>query len=80
MSYSVIGQSAGGPDLYGVVVNALETPEQQRDSDRWFQLRSIMETDPTQGQACSRSGGGEVKIPIFIEANIHGGEEEGTER
>ncbi|HEX5901552.1 MAG TPA: M14 family zinc carboxypeptidase [Actinomycetota bacterium] len=79
MSYSVIGQSAGGRDLYGVVVNALETPEQQRDSDRWFQLRSIMETDPTQGQDLLAQWGGEVKIPIFIEANIHGGEEEGTD-
>jgi hypothetical protein len=79
MSYSVIGQSAGGRDLYGVVVNALETPQQQRDSDRWFQLRSIMETDPTQGQALLAQWGSEVKIPIFIEANIHGGEEEGTD-
>ncbi len=79
MSYSVIGQSAGGRDLYGVVVNALETAEQQRDSDRWFQLRSIMETDPAQGQDLLEQWGDEVKIPIFIEANIHGNEEEGTD-
>jgi len=31
----VIGTSDQGRDLYGVVVNALETPEQQRDYDRW---------------------------------------------
>jgi hypothetical protein len=79
MSYEVIGQSAGGRDLFGVVVNALETPEQQRDYDRWVQLRSIMLTDPAEGQALLEQWGDEVKIPIFIEANIHGGEEEGTD-
>ncbi len=79
MSYSVIGQSALGFDQYEVVVNALETPEQQRDYDRWVQLRSIMLTDPTAGQALLAQWGDEVKIPIFIEANIHGNEEEGTD-
>jgi hypothetical protein len=79
MSYSVIGQSATGFDMYEVVVNALETPEQQRDYDRWLELRSIMLTDPAAGQALLEEWGDEVKIPIFIEANIHGNEEEGTD-
>ena len=47
----MIGQSAGGRDLFGVVVNALETDEQQHGYDDWAQLRSIMLTDPAQGQA-----------------------------
>jgi hypothetical protein len=79
MSYEVIGQSAGGRDLYGVVVNALETPDQQRNYNRWVQLRALMLTDPAQGQALLASWGNEVKLPIFIEANIHGNEEEGTD-
>jgi murein tripeptide amidase MpaA len=79
MSYEVIGQSAGGRDLYGVVVNALETPDQQRDYDRWVRLRQIMLTDPVQGQALLASWGNQVKLPIFIEANIHGNEEESTD-
>jgi Zinc carboxypeptidase len=79
MSYEVIGQSAGGRDLYGVVVNALETPDQQRDYDRWLQLRQVMLTDPAQGQALLASWGNEVKLPIFVEANIHGNEEECTD-
>ena len=79
MSYSVVGQSVGGRDIHEVVVNALETPEQQRDYERWLELRSIMLTDPGQGQALLEAWGGEVKIPIFVEANIHGGEEEGTD-
>jgi len=79
MTYSVIGSSDAGRDLYGVVVNALETPAQQRDYDRWQQLRDTMATDPAGAQALLQSFGTEVKIPIFIEANIHGNEEEGTD-
>ena len=60
-------------------MNALETDEQQRDYERWAQLRSIMLTDPAQGQALLDQWGDGVKIPIFIEANIHGNEEEGTD-
>jgi len=79
MSYTVLGQSAGGRDILGVVVNALETDEQQLGYERWAQLRSIMLTDPAQGQALLDQWGDGVKIPIFIEANIHGNEEEGTD-
>ncbi|MGH2635618.1 MAG: M14 family zinc carboxypeptidase [Actinomycetota bacterium] len=79
MSYSVIGQSSRGHNLYGVVVNALETPQQQRDSERWFTLRSIMTEDPAKGQNLLKQWGSNVKVPIFVEANIHGGEEEGTD-
>jgi hypothetical protein len=79
LEYSVIGQSTLGRDIFGVVVNAVETPEQQRDYDRWLQLREIMTTDPVQAQILLQSWGQNVKLPIFIEANIHGGEEEGTD-
>ncbi|MGH2541075.1 MAG: M14 family zinc carboxypeptidase, partial [Actinomycetota bacterium] len=81
LSFGVIGQSAGQPprDLYGVVVNALDTPEQVQASENWFALRDIMLTDPAQGQALLAGWGDEIKVPIFIEANIHGNEEEGTD-
>ncbi|HZB03195.1 MAG TPA: M14 family zinc carboxypeptidase, partial [Actinomycetota bacterium] len=79
LEYSVIGQSTLGRDLLGVVVNAVETPDQQRDYSRWVQLREVMLTDPAQGQSLLASWGQNVKLPIFIEANIHGGEEEGTD-
>jgi hypothetical protein len=39
LSYTVIGESILGRDLFGVVVNALETADQQRDYARWQQLR-----------------------------------------
>ena len=81
MSFGTIGQSAGQPprDLFGVVVNALETPTQQEASDNWFALHEIMLTDPAQGQSWLEDPDFEVKVPIFIEANIHGNEEEGTD-
>jgi hypothetical protein len=79
MSYSVIGRSADGHPLYAVVVNALETAAQQRDYQRWQQLRAIELDDPAGAQALLASWGNDVKMPIFIEANIHGGEEEGTD-
>src|ERR671919_204232 len=79
LDYSVIGESTLGRDLLGVVVNALETPAQQRDYERWLELQEMMSTDPAQGQLLLQSWGQGVKLPIFIEANIHGGEEEGTD-
>ena len=79
MTYSVIGTSDAGRDLYGVVVNALETQEQQRDYDRWLQIRDLMFTDPAGAQVLLESFGDDVKLPVFIEANIHGNEEEGTD-
>ena len=79
LDYSSIGQSTLGRDIYGVVVNALETPEQQRDFARWQQLRQLMLTDPAQAQALLALWGENVKLPVFVEANIHGGEREGTD-
>jgi len=79
MDYSVIGRSAGGRDLYGVIVNALETPEQERDYERWQEIRAIQLDDPAAAQALLESYGDDVKMPIFVQANIHGNEEEGTD-
>ena len=55
-------------------MNALETPEQQRDYERWTQIRALMTTDPGAAQDLLETFGADVKMPIFIEANIHGGE------
>lgn len=79
MSYEVIGQSTQGRDIHGVVVNALESDAQRRDYANWQRLRSAMISDPARAQSLLASFGDEVKIPIFIEANIHGGEREGTD-
>jgi hypothetical protein len=79
MTYSSIGKTVLGRDLWAVVVNALETPEQQRDYQRWQQLRAIEKEDPAAAQALLATWGTDVKMPIFVEANIHGGEREGAD-
>jgi Zinc carboxypeptidase len=79
LSYEVIGQSILGRDIHGVVVNALETPEQQQAYARWQQLRSLMFDDPAQAQGLLASWGSNVKLPILMTVNIHGDEEEGTD-
>jgi hypothetical protein len=79
MDYSVIGQSSTGKDIHAAVVNALETPQQQRDYERWQQIRAIELDDPAGAQALLGSFGADVKIPIFVQGNIHGNEEEGTD-
>jgi hypothetical protein len=81
LDYGVIGQSVLGRDILGVVVNALDTPEQQQAFARWQQLRSLMFDHPADAQTllASWDPSPNVKLPIFIEANIHGNEEEGTD-
>jgi hypothetical protein len=79
MSLEVIGQSAGGRDMYGVVINQLSTPQQQRDWKRWQQWRSYALDDPARAQGLLDKWGGEVKVPIYIQGAIHGNEYEGVE-
>ena len=82
LTYSVIGESELGRDMFGVVVNALDTPAQQAAYGRWQQLRELMLTDPAGAQGLLAgwvAGDLDVKLPIFVEANIHGGEREGTD-
>jgi hypothetical protein len=80
MTVEVIGHSAvGNRPIYGVVVNALETPEQQRDFERWQQLRAIMLDDPAAAQALLEDWGADVKMPVIIQGNIHGDEREGLD-
>jgi hypothetical protein len=79
MSVEVIGQSALGRDLYGVVFNALDTPEQIRDYNRWVQWRGIALEDPARAQALLDRWGDDVKVPIYVQGAIHGNEYEGVE-
>ncbi len=79
MTYSTFGRSVLGRPMYAAVVNALETPEQRRDYVRWQQLRKLEKDNPAAAQAMVRAWRGNVKMPLFIEANIHGGEREGTD-
>jgi hypothetical protein len=79
MSVEVIGQSALGRDLYGVVFNALDTPEQRRDYNRWVQWRGIALEDPARAQELLVRWGDEIKVPIYVQGAIHGNEYEGAD-
>jgi hypothetical protein len=79
MSVEQIGVSALGRPLYGVVVNALETPEQRRDYSRWLKIRELMLDDPAQAQDLLEQWGDDVKVPIFNQSGIHGNEYEGVD-
>jgi hypothetical protein len=79
MSVEVIGHSALGRPLYGVVFNPLETSQQIRDYNRWNQYRGIALTDPDRAQALLDRWGDDIKVPVFVNGAIHGNEYEGVE-
>ena len=79
MSVEQIGVSATGRPLYGVVINALETPEQQRDYSRWQAIRALALDNPAQAQELLEKWGDDIKVPIFNQSGIHGNEYEGVE-
>jgi hypothetical protein len=79
MSVEVIGHSATGRALYGVVFNPTETAEQQRDYDRWVKYRGIALEDPARAQELLEQWGDDVKVPVYVQGAIHGNEYEGVE-
>jgi Zinc carboxypeptidase len=79
MSVEVIGYSALGRPLYGVVFNPRETPQQIRDSNRWNQFRGIALEDPARAQELLDTWGDDIKVPVYIQGAIHGNEYEGVE-
>lgn len=79
MEHFVIGQSATGRPIHAAVVNALETEDQQRDYERWQQIREIELEDPAAALELLEGFGPDVKMPIFVQANIHGNEREGAD-
>jgi hypothetical protein len=79
MTVQVTGKSALGFELYSVTINALDTEAQQRDFDHWKVMRRSALTDPARSQSFLEQHGANFKIPIFIQAGIHGNESEGID-
>ena len=79
MTVEVIGKSALGRDMYGVVFNPLETPQQIRDYQRWVKYRGIALENPAEAQRLLESWGDDVKVPVYVQGAIHGNEYEGVE-
>jgi hypothetical protein len=79
MTVEVIGHSALGRELYGVVINALDTPQRERAYGHWRQFRATALDDPALAQTLLAVWGDEVKVPIYVQGGIHGNEYEGVD-
>jgi hypothetical protein len=75
VSAEVVGESTLGRDLYLVTVTAPEDPAETKRQDRW---RTLIEDEP-RAAARDRTLLAGYKAPIWINANIHGDEWEGTD-
>jgi len=75
VSAEVVGHSALGRDLYLVTVTAPESAAESARQDRW---RALIENDP-RAAARDRALRRGYKTPVWINANIHGDEWEGTD-
>ncbi|MBB5955418.1 hypothetical protein FHS29_001999 [Saccharothrix tamanrassetensis] len=75
ISVEVIGQSNSGRDLYLVTLTAPESPSETRRQDAW---RDRIENDPV-GAKRDPFLRNAYKAPVWINANIHGDEWEGTD-
>ncbi|MEU8821408.1 M14 family zinc carboxypeptidase [Actinoplanes sp. NPDC048796] len=75
VSAEVVGHSALDRDLYLVTVTAPETAAEAARQQRW---RELIENDPVAAKR-DRSLARGYKTPVWINANIHGDEWEGTD-
>ena len=71
----VIGQSAGGRNLFLVTVSA---PEAMGRLGQYQAIRNTMLKDPEKAQSMIDKFG-DFKIPVFINGSIHGGEYTGVD-
>jgi len=71
----VIGQSAGGRNLFLVTVSA---PEAIGRLGQYQAIRNTMLKDPEKAQAMIDKFG-DFKVPVFINGSIHGGEYPGVD-
>ena len=75
VSARVAGKSAGGHDLYVVTVTAPETRAEAQRQERW---KRLIEDEPVRART-DRLLLRDYKTPLFVNANIHGNEWEGTD-
>ncbi|MEV6693571.1 M14 family zinc carboxypeptidase [Micromonospora sp. NPDC051196] len=75
VSARVAGTSSSGHDLYAVVVTAPESRQQARQQEEW---KRLIEEDPVRARTDRKLLAG-YKTPLFVNANIHGNEWEGTD-
>ena len=74
--YEIMGTSAGGHDLYLVIV---ARPEVLADLDGHLDFRQLMLDDPAAAQAQLAAAPDDAKVPVFINCSIHGNEPNGVD-
>ena len=79
MKVQVIGKSATGRDMYGVVINRVRTRQEKRDYLGWLGVRALMLREPIAAQKLLGRLGSHVKVPVFVQGGIHGNEYEGVD-
>ena len=79
MDVDVIGESALGRPMYGVVINERRTRQQRRDYSNWLAVRQLALTDPAKAQRLLDRFDDDIKVPIFVQGGIHGDEYEGVD-
>jgi zinc carboxypeptidase len=79
MEFKVIGRSALGREMFGVVINELETQQQRRDFRNWQDVRKYALKDPEKAQNLVRRYGDDLKVPVWVQGGIHGNEYEGVD-
>ncbi|MGC5582984.1 M14 family zinc carboxypeptidase [Ornithinimicrobium sp. W1665] len=75
VSAQVVGSSVGGRDLVLVTLTASESAEEGREQER---MRERILEDPVRA-ARDRELLADYKVPVLVNANIHGNEWEGTD-
>ncbi|GAA3723423.1 M14 family zinc carboxypeptidase [Plantactinospora mayteni] len=75
VSARVAGRSSGGYDLYAVTVTAPESRAEARQQEAW---KRLIEEEPVRART-DRTLLRDYKTPLFVNANIHGNEWEGTD-
>jgi predicted deacylase len=77
LSYEVVGRSAGGRDLWLVTV---ADPSLGPDYGLWGEIRDLMTTDPAAAQdLLDAARPADLRVPVFINASIHGDETPGVD-
>ena len=79
LTVEVIGQSALGRDMYLATINALDTNHQKQSFKNWQKFRKLALTEPKQAQIGLWSMHDKIKVPLYIQAGIHGNESEGID-
>jgi murein tripeptide amidase MpaA len=74
MDYEVIGQSAGGKDLYLVTISDADG---MRNLAKYQKYMQDAVNDPETAKKALK--GNDIKIPVFFNASIHGNETTGTD-